>query len=103
MHAVRLAGLLAAALASGACFQMTTTLKVNGDGSGTIDHRMVYSAAAIAQLRQFAMFGGRGGPSFDPPAGQQARDMTPSIRPRGPYRTTTPITPATRPGRRTAC
>jgi hypothetical protein len=29
---------------------MTTVLKVNGDGSGTIDHRMVYTKAALARL-----------------------------------------------------
>src|SRR2546422_10331112 len=100
MHAVRLAGLLAAALASGACFQMTTTLKVNGDGSGTIDHRMVYSAAAIAQLRQFAMFGGRGGQSLDPPSEEQAPHTTPGTGPRRPYLPAAPRTSPPRHGRR---
>lgn len=80
---------------------MTTTLKVNGDGSGTIDHRMVYSAAAIAQLRQFAMFGGRGGQSFDPLSEQQARNMTASIGPGVTYVASTPITSATGQGRET--
>jgi hypothetical protein len=101
MHPVRLAGLLAAALASGACFQMTTTLKVNGDGSGTIDHRMVYTAAAIAQLRQFAMFGGKGGQTFDPLSEQQARDMAASIGSGVTYVTSTPIASATGRGRET--
>jgi len=101
MHAVRLAGLLAAALASGACFQMTTTLKVNGDGSGTIDHRMVYTPAAIAQLRQFSMFGGRGGQNFDPLSEQQARDMAASIGAGVTYVTSTPISSPTGQGRET--
>ena len=52
--------ILAAALLSTACFQMTTVLKVNGDGGGTISHRMVYTKAALAQLKSFAAFGGGG-------------------------------------------
>jgi hypothetical protein len=73
--------LLAGALASSACFQMTTVLKVNGDGSGTINHRMVYTKAALAQLKSFAAFGGGRGGGADPLSEQQARDMTASIGP----------------------
>jgi hypothetical protein len=59
-----------------ACFNMTTVLKVNGDGAGTIDHSMVFTPKAIAQLKQLAMFGpGRGGQPFDPLSEQQARDL----------------------------
>jgi hypothetical protein len=77
---LRGAPLLVAALMSTGCFQMTTVLKVNADGSGTIDHRMVYTKAALAQLKQFAALGGgRGG--ADPLSEQQARDMTASIGP----------------------
>jgi hypothetical protein len=77
---LRIALVLAGALTSSACFQMTTVLKVNADGSGTINHRMVYTKAALAQLKQFAAFGGgRGG--GDPLSEQQARDMTASIGP----------------------
>jgi hypothetical protein len=73
------APLLVAALMSTGCFQMTTVLKVNADGTGTIDHRMVYTKAALAQLKQFAALGGGGG--ADPLSEQQARDMTASIGP----------------------
>jgi hypothetical protein len=66
---------------SGACFQMTTVLKVNGDGSGTINHQMVYTKAALAQLKQFAALGGGRGGGADPLSEQQARDMTASIGP----------------------
>jgi hypothetical protein len=77
---LRIAFLLAGALATSACFQMTTVLHVNADGSGTINHRMVYTKAALAQLKQFGAFGGsRGG--GDPLSEQQARDMTASIGP----------------------
>jgi hypothetical protein len=80
MRLVRLAILVTAALSCGACFQMTTVLKVNGDGSGTIEHRMIYSTQALAQLRQFASFGGRGTPA-DPLAEDQFRTLAASIGP----------------------
>ena len=77
---LRVAVLLVGALTTSACFQMTTVLRVNADGSGTITHRMVYTKAALAQLKQFAAFGGgRGG--GDPLSEQQSRDMTASIGP----------------------
>ena len=91
MRLLRLSFLLVAVLSSGACFQMTTVLKMNADGSGTIDHRMLYSTAAIAQLRQFAALSGRG-QNFDPLSEQQARDMTASIGPGVTYVSSTPIT-----------
>jgi len=58
MRALRVVLLAACAALSSACFQMTTVLKVNGDGTGTIEHRMLYTTAALAQLRQFAALGG---------------------------------------------
>jgi hypothetical protein len=74
--------LAAIALTSTACFQMTTVLKINGDGTGTITHRMVYTKAALAQLKQFAAFGGgRAGASADPLSEQVAKDTTASIGP----------------------
>ncbi len=79
--AFRASLLLTGALMSGACFQMTTVLKVNGDGSGTINHQMVYTKAALAQLKQFAALGGSRGGGADPLSEQQARDVTASIGP----------------------
>ena len=52
------AAVLALAIVSSGCFQMTTVMKVKGDGSGTIDHRMLFTRQALAQLRQFAALGG---------------------------------------------
>src|SRR3954451_19987974 len=78
---VRGALVLLAAFTSTACFQMTTVLKVGGDGSGTINHRMVYSKAALGQLKSFAALGGGRGDSSDPLSEQQARDLTASIGP----------------------
>jgi hypothetical protein len=97
MRSPALALLLLAATLSSACFQMTTVLKVNGDGSGTIEHRMVYSKAALAQLRQFAA-GGRG-QSADPASEQQARDLVTSIGPGVTYVTSAPVTSAAGQGR----
>jgi hypothetical protein len=78
---LRVALLVAGALTTSACFQMTTVLRVNADGSGTLNHRMVYTKAALAQLKQFAAFGGGRGGGGDPLSEQQARDMTASIGP----------------------
>jgi hypothetical protein len=105
MRCFRLTALLAAALASGACFQMTTVLRIAGDGSGTITHRMVYSNQALAQLRQFAMLSGRGGAGggapFDPLSEQQARDMAASIGPDVDYVSSTQVTEPGGQGRET--
>ena len=53
---------------------MTTVLKVNGDGSGTINHRMVYTKAALAQLKSFAALGG--GPAAAPIRSRNSRRAT---------------------------
>jgi len=85
---------VAAAMVSSGCFQMTTVLKVAADGSGTIEHRMLYSPAALVQLRQFSALAG-GGQTFDPLSEQQAREMTASIGPGVTYVSSEPIsTPA---------
>ncbi len=78
---LRIALVFAGALTTSACFQMTTVLKVNADGSGTISHRMVYTKAALAQLKQFAALGGGRGGGADPLSEQVARDTTASIGP----------------------
>jgi hypothetical protein len=83
--------LFCGAIATSACFQMTTVLKVNGDGSGTINHRMVYTKAALQQLKSFAALGGRGG-AADPLSEQQARDLTASIGPGVTYTSSELIT-----------
>jgi hypothetical protein len=99
MRVTRFAGVLATALSASGCFQMNTVLKVNADGTGTIEHRMVYSAAGLAQLRQFAAFGGGRGQTIDPTSEQQFRDIAASIGPGVTYVSSTPITVATGQGR----
>jgi len=94
MRLLRLASLLAAGVSCGACFQMTTLLKVKDDGSGTIEHRMVYSTRALAQMRGLASLrGGTNGKPIDvdPLSEQQARDIVSSLGPGVSYVTSTPI------------
>ena len=99
MRSVRFALLIGIALASSACFQMSTVLKINGDGTGTIDHRMVYSPQALAQLRQFAALGRGRGASSDPLSEDQFRNMAASIGPGVTYVKSEPITTAAGQGR----
>ena len=73
MRHLRFALVLAAAVMSGACFQFSTVLMLKADGSGTIDQRLLFTQAAVAQLRQFAALGG-GGQEFDPLSEKQVRD-----------------------------
>src|SRR5436190_89582 len=70
---------LAAVCCSG-CFQMTTVMKINGDGSGTVEHRMLFTTQALAQIRQFSALGGRG-QAVDPTSEQQAREMAAALGP----------------------
>ena len=93
MRYVRLLLLASAALVTGACFQISTVLTVNTDGSGTIQQRMLFTQAALTQLRQFSAFGGGGGGSqnFDPLSEQQARDAAATLGPGVTYVSSTPI------------
>jgi len=90
MRLLRLASLVAAGVSCGACFQMTTLLKVKDDGSGVIEHRMVYSTRALAQMRGLASLG-RGGANVDPLSEQQARDIVASLGPGVSYVSSTAI------------
>jgi hypothetical protein len=90
MQYARCALLLAAAATCSACFQFSTVLTLNADGSGTIDQRLLFSQTAIAQLRQFAALGG-GAAEFDPLSERQARDAAASLGPGVAYVSSTPI------------
>ena len=88
--------MLAVAIVSSGCFQMTTVMKVKGDGSGTIDHRMLFTRQALAQLKQFAALGGGGGrQAIDPTSEQQAQEMAATLGPGVSYVSSQPVsTPA---------
>src|SRR5262245_156342 len=94
MRCARRSLFLALLLPTTACFNMTTVLKVNGDSAGTIEHTMVFTPSAIAQLKQFALFAGRGrgGEPFDPLSEQQARDMATAVGEGVIYVSSQPIT-----------
>jgi hypothetical protein len=93
MRLVRLLAVLGLGVSAAGCFQMTTLLKVKDDGSGTIDHRMVYSTRALAQMRGLASLRGGGAAPIivDPLSEQQARDLATSIGPGVAYVASTPI------------
>jgi hypothetical protein len=94
MKPAGLAAVLLAAVASSGCFQMTTVMKLKGDGSGTIEHRMLFTRQALAQLKQFAALGG-GRQSIDPTSEQQAQEMAASLGPGVSYVSSQPVsTPA---------
>lgn len=78
---------------------MTTVMKVNGDGSGTVEHRMLFTTKALAQLRQFAALGGGRGQTVDPTSEQQAREMAGALGPGVAYVSSEPITTPTGQGR----
>jgi hypothetical protein len=89
--------LLLLAVTSIGCFQMTTVMKINADGSGTVEHRMLFTTQALAQLRQFSALGG--GRAIDPTSEQQAREMAAALGPTVTYVSSTPVTTPTGGGR----
>jgi hypothetical protein len=101
MRSFLLALLTAAALASSGCFRMTTIVKVNGDGSGTISHEMLLTKAMLAQIQQFAALAGGRGQKLDLISEDQARAMASSLGPGVTYVTSTPIDTADGQGRAT--
>jgi hypothetical protein len=93
--------LLMAGVTAGGCFQMTTLVKVNGDGSGTIDHSMVLSKAALAQLRGMAGLTGRNDRAqIDFTSEDQARAMAGALGTGVTYLSSEPIDTASGQGRR---
>jgi hypothetical protein len=99
MRSIRLACLLIVGASCAGCFQMATVMKVNGDGSGTVEHRMLFTAQALAQLRQFSALGGSRGQAVDPTSEQQAREMASALGPGVTYVSSSPITTPTGQGR----
>jgi hypothetical protein len=91
MRIARFAAVLAVACSAAGCFQMTTVVKVNGDGSGTIDHTMLVTKAALAQLRNFAALGGGRGQPLDLTSEEQARSMADALGPGVAYLSSDPI------------
>jgi hypothetical protein len=81
MRYLGLPALVFAAAISSGCFQMTTTVRLNGDGSGTIQHSMLITKAALAQIRQFSAVSGGRTPTIDFVSEEQAKKMADSLGP----------------------
>jgi hypothetical protein len=92
MRSLHALSVLLAVCSSTACFQMTTVMKLNGDGSGTIEHRMLFTTQALAQLRQFSSLGAGRGQGIDPTSEQQAREMAGALGPGVTYVSSQPVT-----------
>jgi hypothetical protein len=73
------------------CFQASTVIRVKGDGSGTIEQRVLLTSAAMDQLRAFAILGGNSADSVDPTSEAQARSMAAAIGPGVTYLSSTPV------------
>jgi 3-hydroxymyristoyl/3-hydroxydecanoyl-(acyl carrier protein) dehydratase len=73
---MRMPVVLACVVVCGGCFQSSALIKVNADGSGTIEHQTQMTTAALAQMRQLtAVFGGNNASRIDPFSEAQARDL----------------------------
>lgn len=90
MTRLRSALALAGALMCSGCFQFSTVLTLKTDGSGTIDQRILFTQAAVAQLRQLAALGG-GAQDFEPVSEQQARDAVTTMGAGVTYVSSTPV------------
>src|SRR3954470_19478954 len=81
MRYLGLPALVFAAAISSGCFQMTTTVRLNGDGSGTIQHSMLITKVALAQVRQFSALSGGRTETLDFVSEEQAKKMADSLGP----------------------
>lgn len=93
MRALAFALLLTVGLACEGCFQSNTLITVNGDGSGTLEQTLIFSGAALIQMRQVApLAGGSSSKAFDPFSEEQARQAAASLGPNVRYVSSTAIT-----------
>jgi hypothetical protein len=82
----------ACGLFSSGCFQFATVLNVTGDGSGTIQQRVLFTSAALAQIRGLSLLGRRSAiEDFDPLSEAQARAAAATLGPGVTYVSSTPI------------
>jgi len=96
---VRASLLSVVTIACGGCFHMTTVMKVDSTGAGTIEHSMVFTTAGLAQLRQLMVLSGGRGQNFDPLSEQQARDLASVIGEGVTYVSSRPVVTPTGQGR----
>jgi len=76
MRTGRLLAALAPVILLTGCLQSTALIKVNADGSGTLENQTTMTSAALAQIRQLSgLFGGTDSKPVDPFSEQQMRDL----------------------------
>jgi hypothetical protein len=92
MRALAFALLLTVGLACEGCFQSNTLITVNGDGSGTLEQTLLFSGAALIQMRQVAPLAGGSSKAFDPFSEEQARQSAASLGPNVRYVSSKSIT-----------
>jgi hypothetical protein len=80
---------------------MSSTVRVNADRTGTIVQRMVFTRAAVDQLKQLGTMGGNGTKPFDPVSEEQARAEAAKLGNGVTYVSSTPIDDETGLGRET--
>src|SRR5579872_1958789 len=98
-RALHIISLASVAVVCSACFQLSTVMTVKADGTGTIQQRMLFTQAALGQLRGLAALGGGNGQGFDPMSEKQARDAAASLGTGVTYVSSTPIKNAAGEGR----
>jgi hypothetical protein len=89
---------LTGSIVCGGCFQSSTIIRLNGDGSGTIEQSTTVTRAGINQLQQFAALNG-GGTKLDLFSEDQARAMASAVGPGVKYVSSRPILVADGEGR----
>jgi len=100
MRARRLIGALFSAVVATGCLQSTVLVRINGDGSGTIENQTLMAPAALAQMRQLAgLFGGTDARPVDPFSEQQMRDLAAQMGDGVTLLSTRPLKTATGEGR----
>src|SRR5262249_35264403 len=91
MRVLRFAMAALAILPLAGCFQSSTVIRVKGDGSGTIEQRLLLSEQALDQLRAFTILGGGNADNADPTAEPQARALADAIGPGVTYVSSMPV------------
>ncbi len=91
MRILRLSIVVLASLGLAGCLQSSTLIHVDDDGSGTIEVRLLFTGATLAQLRGPDPFGGGDSQEVDPIPENQAREAASSMGPGVTYVASIPI------------
>jgi hypothetical protein len=101
MKLLRLALVAALGCSSTACFQFNTLVHLNADGSGTVDQRVLFTTAALEQMKQLAGVAGGSADAagFNPLSEETAREMAAELGPGVRYVSSTTVQTADGEGR----